>query len=519
MRPRVVVIPLFAAALALAPSATPAGAATHTAKVKVTVLGRSGKKVSSTVDLVNVANGKQYSVTAGRTKSVPTGTYVIGSYIQEGKKLTLAARTVHVDGSTSLTFDARDGKRITGAVNQKNARLKRVTATLYVHTSGGDMPLDMEEPDPLAHPTVYAIPASGGKVRMSVALTLTDATISPSPYRFDLARTTKGIPHDLHFTAKKADLARVNLDLHTVDPDLKRWVDLAPNTEAGGLGMLAGGFGGATTPVGLPAPEHLVSYRSPGLTWRTIYDMKGHGRNAEVFQFMRGGLAKPTIYRAGRSYAETWGSGVWGVDAQTLGFITEGTTLYAQSFWPLCAPQPAGELSDICMSDATSSFKLFQGATQLAEGSLIEATIPTTPAWYDLQLDGSRPAGATTSSAFSARWHVRAGGGSADEPADVERGLITLAAAGLNGHNAAAHGSTTPVTMSVDGFDATSSADLAYSTDGTNWHAVTLTKSGANWVGTVPNPATAGGVSLRANAAGASGSTVSETITNAWAVD
>src|SRR5947199_228668 len=94
MRPRVVVCAVFAAALALVPSATAADAATRTVRVKVKVIGRSGKPVASTVDLVDVATGKRFTVAAGRARSVPTGTYVIGSYIAESEKVTLAARTV-----------------------------------------------------------------------------------------------------------------------------------------------------------------------------------------------------------------------------------------------------------------------------------------------------------------------------------------------------------------------------------------------------------------------------------------
>jgi len=507
---------MLAAAMALGSPVTAADAASHSATVKVTVIGRSGKSLTSTVDLVNVTTGKRYTVTAGKAKRVPNGTYVIGSYIAETGKLTLAARTIVVDRSTSLTFDARTGKRITASVDQAHARLTRVAADLRVHTSVGDVPLAEADTEVSGHPTVYAIPASGGRARLSLAMTLTDATVSPSPYRFDLARTTKGIPTSLNVTAKKADLARVDLDLHTPDPDLKRRVDLAPNPTDGAFAMeFGGGFGDAP---GLLAPQHLSSYRSPQVNWRTTYTAAGHGRGAQVFEIAPASadLTQP-VYRAGHTYAETWGSGAWGPSAPSLQFATMDGKLGALAFWPLCAPEAGGVHPDNCVSDDDSSFRLFRGPTQLAEGAEFEAAIPATPDWYDLQLDGTRPTGATTSTAYSARWHVLAGG--SIDRTTLEQGLITLAAAGLNGHNAAGRSSTTRITMSVTGFDSTTSTDLAYSTDGTTWNSLAMTKSGGSWVADVPNPAGAGGVSLRANAAAASGSTVSETISNAYAID
>jgi len=62
--------------MALVSSVTAADAASHSATVKVTVIGRSGKSLTSTVDLVNVTTGKRYTVTAGKSKAgcrtVPT---------------------------------------------------------------------------------------------------------------------------------------------------------------------------------------------------------------------------------------------------------------------------------------------------------------------------------------------------------------------------------------------------------------------------------------------------------------
>jgi hypothetical protein len=178
---------------------------------------------------------------------------------------------------------------------------------------------------------------------------------------------------------------------------------------------------------------------------------------------------------------------------------------------PICAWSGAGvTLSDCQLQPQQVTYTISKGGKKLGSGQSVAVGVGA-PAWYDVTMAASRGNG-DLSTAASATWHVKAGG-----PGRVETGYLHLSPGGLDNRNRAKGGATTPIVIETVGLKAVRSVVLAYSTDGKTWHAVKLVRKGGRWVGAIHNPAN-GTVSLRATATGASGASVSETVTDAYGV-
>src|SRR5690349_2565764 len=109
-------------------------AATNT--LTVTVLNRSGAKVSASATVVNLATSERFTAHSGKKKKLPKGNYAVLTSVTSGSTTTLGGRTVKVSGSAKLTVDARQGKRVNLAVRPAPAGLFRnLSARICTNTS------------------------------------------------------------------------------------------------------------------------------------------------------------------------------------------------------------------------------------------------------------------------------------------------------------------------------------------------------------------------------------------------
>jgi hypothetical protein len=216
------------------------------------------------------------------------------------------------------------------------------------------------------------------------------------------------------------------------------------------------------------------------------------------------------VYAAGRTQRETWGAGVWGPRPASPAIYTNAGQLRVAGGPPICAwSGPGVTLSDCQLQPQQVTYTISKGASKLGSGQSVAVGVGA-PAWYDVTMAASRGNG-DLCTAVSARWHVKAGGSG-----QVETGYLHLSPGGLNSRNQVKGGSSTPIAIETVGLKTVRSVTLAYSTDGKTWHAVKLVRKGGRWMGAIHNPAN-GTVSLRATGTGASGASVSETVTDAYA--
>jgi hypothetical protein len=319
--------------------------------------------------------------------------------------------------------------------------------------------------------------------------------------RYDLVKSYRGVPADIALRDTKAKMTRVDLNVSTIDHDQNTFLKLVPLNPHGKPVVAAD--------VGAPVLGKQASYRTAGLSWAATLSMSAP--TSGFAALTADGKKHRRVYAAGHTERETWGAGVWGPRPASPAIYTAGGQLRVGGGPPICAWSGTGvTLSDCQLQPQQVTYTVSQGATKLGSGQSVAVGVGA-PAWYDVTLDAGRGNG-DLCTAVSATWHVKAGG-----PGQVETGYLHLSPGGLNSRNQAKGGSTTSITVQSVGLKAVRTATLAYSTDGKTWHKVKLVRQGGRWTGKIHNPAN-GAVSLRATATGASGASISETVTDAYGV-
>jgi hypothetical protein len=452
------------------------------------------------VVLHRVDSGRTYEFDAGHSKVVPDGTYVVGSYISESSGLTLAARTVRVNRGTAVTFDARQGRRINASIDRKDAKVVGLNAEILV----GDSALSTNTSSAIPGRT-FAIPSPGGSAVLAVQMVLARAGSGPTPYRYDLVRRTRGIPTDLRLTAKRGDLARVDMTLRRLDPDQRRALMLtAVDARTGKRPFGYGAFGDVAY------GSRLVSYRTPGLRWSALYRLIGQAGENSLRH------SSTAAYRTGTTYRETWGAGVWTLRSDSIRAAVSGGTLTVSRSSVLCPTERGAVRLHGCSSPTKTVFTLYRDGSVLSQGTRLVVEIPHEPQTYELRMHSTRRKGARLSSIAEGRWSFSADGGTDTR---LETGMVTVAAGGLDANNFAARGSTTDLTFSVADVARTTSFALEVSTDGEQtWNAVAVKRSGSRWTAKVRNPSKAGAVSLRTTARSAADRSTQQQITDAYGV-
>lgn len=107
---------------------------------------------------------------------------------------------------------------------------------------------------------------------------------------------------------------------------------------------------------------------------------------------------------------------------------------------------------------------------------------------------------------------------------DKQGRLADFSGSGPRGGDRAAAGSVTRLPLWIERNPGSERAEVRSlrlemsADDGAHWRAVPVVRTGSGWMAAVPNPRTAGFVSLRAVATDTSGGAVTQTITRAYAV-
>jgi hypothetical protein len=279
-----------------------------------------------------------------------------------------------------------------------------------------------------------------------------------------------------------------------------------------------------------PAPFTATVHVTPA-TWDLRVDESAD--NGDVI----GNFDSNKKVAAGGTYAQTYFRGAWG-PGRTVPVVSSKYVSYDTGYMfkdPGFSGQFAGEAAE--KSTVTLSLKRTLLATShpsdWADGNPVFSYKLSKAGWYALNVDAVRyrpgiqyPAGMLSPKA-SVSFNFPA-----DPAANTVAPLWTtrFMPAGLDAENTARAGSTTTVNLYLDragdsGQKVTPGATLKSLTaqasydEGKTWHTMTVRSVSGTWTAAVPNPATAGSVSLRATATEkASGANATTTVIRAYAV-
>jgi len=176
-------------------------AATNT--LTLTVLSRSGAKVSVSATVVNLASSEQYTVRSGKAKKLPKGSYAVLTSVTNGSATTLGGKTVKVSGSAKLTIDARKGKRVNLAVSPAPAGLAlNLSARICTKTSAS---YDVEA----YGDAIYVIPTTSKKIAFAALGSWSDSSGLTDAYA--VVHQTTGVPSSPSRTFRRSSLGTVSV--------------------------------------------------------------------------------------------------------------------------------------------------------------------------------------------------------------------------------------------------------------------------------------------------------------------
>jgi hypothetical protein len=338
---------------------------------------------------------------------------------------------------------------------------------------------------------VYVVPApTDTAIRLGVHAVLSNPAATPTPTRYDLVRSFRGLPAQVSLHSTRSHLARVDMSFSTPEIEATRGLQLSaryanfdPVVDAMGLQPIE------------DLTDRLTSYRSPGLQWvSSVYLTSGAG-GAAMTKYGNAANHHRLLLAAGTTHAERWGAGLWGIGPD-MRIRTEGNRRSVDGNDPICPPAGKGVNLTTCRSLDT------RVTSHVAERS----------GWYTAKLTAVRDAEADTSTRVLGRWRVPA----KDDP---QLGRFRLFLGGLDTSHRAAPGSTGTLDVSVAGLHDVRTLTVETSTDdGHTWHRAHVTPSGAHWTAAITNPS-AGAVSVRVTATSTTGASARETILRAWGTD
>ncbi|MEU8230055.1 hypothetical protein AB0C12_10670 [Actinoplanes sp. NPDC048967] len=492
-------------------------AATNT--LTLTVLNRSGAKVSVSATVVNLASSSQYTVRSNKKKKLPKGSYAVLTSITSGSTTTLGGRTVKVSGSAKLTVDARQGRRVNLAVSPAPAGLSRnLSARICTKTSAS---YNVEA----YGDTVYVIPTTSKKIAFAALGTWSDSSALADAYA--VVHQTTGVPKKPTRTLKVSSLGTVSV-VSNLGPAGSNNTDVAVQPIKRGCAddMYSGLWS-------TDRPSRAKLKLTPG-AWHIRSGTSAATRNGETWNI--GSYFAERKVAGGKSSTVRFYNAAWGPSTQLP------TTLYGRVSFRLneMFTDPAftrndtgGEGGD--KATATLSFKGKTVKTKKDRGWEPDMTVldykVKKAGWYTLTNTATRyypeiryPAGMlSTKSVVSYRFYTKP-----KSNALAEVNSVTMVPTGLNGWNKAG-GKTTNVALKLNRYtqdpDAKrgknprfKSLGVKMSADGgKTWRTVKVKKIKGVWTAVVPNPAS-GAVSLRARATYKSGGYTDVTIYRAYGI-
>ncbi|MEQ4722294.1 S8 family serine peptidase [Nonomuraea sp. B19D2] len=488
--------------------------------VTLTVVGRRGLPVDPTTsEIYDAKTGTVHTLffQNGQARArLPKGEWNVYSHIMEkvdGKvAVTIADLPFTVGGDQQVTVDARQGRPVKVTLDDPSAQLRPEFQYGLVHgawAQGGSV----HRVDPNSQ--LFVVPTSQPGLTYTLGTKWLSKDVTPSPYVYNIFdRRTDGIPEDPTYHVRQRDLAKVTMTYR------------ASGVGATGTPMAGLDSGAPAGTVMVPLvgeialPGTLIHYRTPGLTYESglqvgsslIFDdgrRAEHGQTSEVWNTA---VTGPSFLLPGGSRTG---------DALTF----SGTGLFADG-----GPGRAG--SDTA---ATGTATLAKDGQVLATGDLSDCDV-FVPERCELRADLPAGTGAYTLTASMRRqvphsalstgvesvWTFRSAATAKEQPLPLM--AVRYSPAGLDTSNRATPGSATRLPLWVERNPGSARAEVTSvrlemsADDGANWRPVAVTRTGSGWSAVLPNPRTAGFVSLRATVADTAGARLTQTIVRAYAV-
>jgi hypothetical protein len=494
-------------------------AATHT--LTLTVLNRSGAKVSVAATVVNLSSGSRYTARSNKKKKLPKGSYAVLTSIATGNTTTLGGRTVKVSGSAKLTVDARQGRRVNLAVSPAPTGLSRnLSARVCAKTSGASYDVEAYGDD------LYAIPTTSKKIAFAALGTWSDSSGLADAYA--VVHQTTGVSKTPSRTVKRSSLGTVSV-VSRFGPEGSNYTDVAVQPiKRGCADDMYSGLWTADQPT-------RVNLRLSTGSWHVRSGTSATTKNGETWNI--GSYFAERKIAAGKTYAVRFYNAAWGPSTQLP------TTLYGRVSFRMnemftdpyfTRNDTGGEGGD--KATATLVYKGKTVKTKKDRGWEPDMTVldykVKKAGWYTLTNTATRyypeikyPAGMlSTKSVVSYRFYTKP-----NSNALAEVNSVTMIPAGLNNWNKAKGGSTTNVALKLNRYSQDPDAKrgknpkfkslgVKISTDGgRTWRTVKVKKVKGVWTAVVPNPAS-GAVSLRARAPYKSGGFTDVTIYRAYGI-
>ena len=502
MRRTLAALSATAVLIPLAVTAAPGAASAATNTLTVTAIGRDGAKVKTSVSVVNLQTNMSYTLTSGKARTLPKGSYAAMTRIDFAKDgtSTLGGRTVKVSGATRTTIDARNGRRLAVTASPAPANGGGQQITAQVCAANGRYYNSVRATT--APGKLYVIPNGSTNLRLAYLA-----------HWYELNKTRTGTESYLVAGGMKEGITGLNRvvkrsSLATVDLKVRKGLQLSSYTqlrvEANGRGCYDGLGTGVDT---VEAPFQHKTHISSGKWMLQAHDRAG-------LQWKAVSLGK------GATYSKTFFRAGWSPDGR-LPLVRDRMVQYRTDSMFV---DPGFPERPFAANPSTHSFycctksvvTLIKGGKVLKKQTRTEWGEDRThfqhrissAGWYGLTVDARRhhpeiaaPAG-LLSNRTVARFRFHA------DPARTGTAAVHLPRflpLGLDGHNRAKAGSATSVELTLhrpgQGVKMSNSKVKtvqfwASYDNGKTWKKAALKKSGGKWVATVKNPGS-GYVALR----------------------
>ncbi|NRQ37082.1 S8 family serine peptidase [Nonomuraea sp. NN258] len=493
----------------------------ESATATITVIGRNGTPVTPTSHQIYDAETGEIHLPAFRdgvaTIRLPNGEWNLYTETREtvgGKRITTIADTPFTIGAgdREVSVDNRLGKPARMTVDDPDAVLRRGFEQNLAHgawnVSGSTGSMDVNS-------QLFVVPVRLPCLTYQLAAQLLSKDVSPSPYVYDLVdQHADGIPDDPAYDARRAELAKVSVTYR------------ASAVAATGTPLSGRRVGGV--PVislhalvrDIPLPGALVHYRSPGVLYESGLDVG----TSSVF-------AGGEVMRRGET-GEVWNTAVTGPSVllpaggrsgdrltfSAAGLLADGGA--GRSGFDTAATGVATLAGD---GRVLARADLSGCAVYQQEGCRLTADLPAGSGAYTLSASLRREvAHSALSTRVESVWTFTSGGAARPQPLPLL--AVRYQPAGLDAWNRARKGGLTRLPFHVERTPGAAHAEIRSvrlemsADDGANWRRVPVVRAGTGWTALLPDPRTAGFVSLRAMVRDTAGAGVTQTIIRAYAV-
>ncbi|MFC9972591.1 S8 family serine peptidase [Spirillospora sp. NPDC127200] len=491
--------------------------------VTVKAIDRDGRDAAEMLVLHDQRSSySEFVLADGTTKyRLPEGRYnVFGSVDTEPRPggcrdSTMAHVPVELTGDRSVVLDARAAtKPLNVSIDDPSLRMGEFYYYGFGYANGtvayDYLPMGT---CPMSHKYVLPVRQKGLAYYNQTSWREKDATPeAPGASRYEIYDYRRGgLPEDPSYRARVADLATVRATVR--------------GHGRAAVGELAIGAGVPEIPspwmtgdrVNAPATTTLRLTRNPAFRWWSLLDQEEGSTGYAPLRF------------PGRAHKVTLGSAVFGPalkEPLPAGFPEEPKaerTGDVLRYWPAGFFSESGHGAYGDMYSLKGSLVLRSGGKVVKKAPFesydLTATLPATAAEYRLTADARQSdPDAKLSSRITAEWKFRSGRVEKSTPLPLR--VVHFAPKGLDDLNRATAGEPTAVSLWAESNDGSATRGMTVEASfdrGATWRKVPVERAGARWTMTITG-APAGTVSLRATAKGPAGSSVKQTIIDAYQV-